>query len=121
MPVCPRQDPRGRRREHKYQSEHDVDLQGEDKEREKCETPSQEVKCNSCVVMRRQGPRGIILGRERQSKSQGWELDHAKGQPEYGEEPHDHHREEIAHNPFEDHGKDEKYRAGEEENTPDNA
>ena len=75
----------------------------------------------SCVVMRRQGPRGIILGRERQSKSQGWELDHAKGQPEYGEEPHDHHREEIAHNPLEDHGKDEEYRAGEEENTPDNA
>ena len=71
--------------------------------------------------MWRHGTRGVGFRRVRQSKTQGWKLDHTEGKPEYGEEPHNHHGKEVSHYPFEDHGEDKEHRTREEEDTPVNA
>lgn len=44
-------------------------------------------------------------------------MQEAEGKPEDGEETHDHHGEEIAHDPFKDEAEDEEDGSDEEEDT----
>lgn len=99
----------------KDQSKHGVDLEGEDEEGEQHKTPDDEVEPDSVVELGGHCSGRIGLRSIRQAKLKRRKLEQAERQPEDGVQAHSHHGEEVAHDPFEDHGKQQQDRPDEEE------
>ena len=109
LPVGAGQDPGAEGDEEEDEGEDGVGLEGEDPEGEEREAPHDQVDGDDGVVFFGGDAGGVAAGRRvRGSEAQGRELQHAEGEPEDREEAHDHHREEVAHQPLEDQGEREQ-------------
>lgn len=118
LEVSPSQDKRSNRHQTKYASKDHVDLECEEKEGEQREAPHDQVQRDGGVKGGRACPRRVCLGGVGGAELEVRELQDAEGEPEDVEEAHDHHGEEVAHDPFEYQGEGQEDWPGEEEDAP---
>lgn len=119
LPVGAAEDPGAEGDEEEDGGKDDVRLEREDEVREQREPPDDQVQGDDGVVLFARGADDGVgaTGRVRGREAERGELQHAEAQPKHREEAADHHGEEIAHDPFENDGEDQKHGADEEEDS----
>lgn len=115
FPVRPGQHERRGRHQPKDASEDQVDLECEEEEREQRKAPHQQVQGDAGIEGWGRGSRRVCIRSIGSAELKRGQLEDAEGEPEDIEEGHDHHGEEIPHDPLEYHGEGQEDGAGEEE------
>lgn len=115
LPIRSRQNPRTNTDQQENRGKHAIDLARKDEECKQRESPDQEIQRDDGVILRRRKARRIVGCRVGCCESESGELKHSEREPKDGEETHDHHGEEVAHDPFKDHCEEEEDGADEEE------
>ncbi len=119
MPIRGRKDEDGRCCAGKDESEYRVCFESEDEECKHREPQCRKIQSYAGVIAHRECTFGSITCRRvRSSNSGGGQFKDPKREPEYTEQPTDHHREEVAHDPLEDCCQKKEHWSSEKENAP---